>query len=316
MIVVKLTTEFPQIDLENLTPQRSSQWGDCRFVIDQEIETCDYWMVIDGLLLPESTLCPPENVFLFTGEPPSIRHYSRRFLGQFASVFTCQRQIRHPQAVYGPPPLPWYVNLTYDDVITRPIVKTDSLMMMTSNKQMTAGHKQRYQFARRLKAYFGDQIQLSGRGIQDVDDKWTVLAPCRYAVAVENSRNLDYFSEKLTDCFLTETFPFYDGCPNISQYFPEAAMQTIDIDDFQGTVAAIERVLSDPLHYERHLAALRQAKAVYLQRYSLFALLSRPALPQQHTPRRRVTLEPERRHFLPTGWRSRTKSVLRLLASL
>lgn len=40
-----------------------------------------------------------------------------------------------------------------------------------------------------------------------------------YHIAVENSRNKNYFTEKIIDAFLTKTIPIYWGCPNINEFF-------------------------------------------------------------------------------------------------
>lgn len=45
------------------------------------------------------------------------------------------------------------------------------------------------------------------------------LMKYQYNLAIENSRNINYFTEKLIDCFLTKTIPIYFGCPNIGDYF-------------------------------------------------------------------------------------------------
>jgi hypothetical protein len=41
----------------------------------------------------------------------------------------------------------------------------------------------------------------------------------QFSVIIENSRQTNYFTEKLIDCLITKTIPIYWGCPNISEYF-------------------------------------------------------------------------------------------------
>jgi hypothetical protein len=40
-----------------------------------------------------------------------------------------------------------------------------------------------------------------------------------YHIAIENSRNKNFFTEKIVDAFLTKTIPVYWGCPNIDEFF-------------------------------------------------------------------------------------------------
>lgn len=41
----------------------------------------------------------------------------------------------------------------------------------------------------------------------------------QFHVAIENVADTNYFTEKLIDCFVTNTIPIYWGCPNINKYF-------------------------------------------------------------------------------------------------
>jgi hypothetical protein len=46
--------------------------------------------------------------------------------------------------------------------------------------------------------------------------------PCwnsMYHIAVENSQNRGYFTEKIIDAFISKTIPIYWGCPNINEFF-------------------------------------------------------------------------------------------------
>ena len=86
MIRGKLTTNFPEWPLIRQTPGRSGVWGDCRFFINEDVEECDFWVVYDDVLRPETTRCPPGNTLLVTGAPPSVKTYHPRFAAQFARV--------------------------------------------------------------------------------------------------------------------------------------------------------------------------------------------------------------------------------------
>lgn len=45
------------------------------------------------------------------------------------------------------------------------------------------------------------------------------LFKSQFHICVENSKENNYFSEKLIDCFYTKTIPIYWGCPNIGEWF-------------------------------------------------------------------------------------------------
>ena len=61
-----------------------------------------------------------------------------------------------------------------------------------------------------------------------------------FHVAIENVRQPHYFTEKLLDCFLTNTMPIYWGCPNIGAYFDTSGMIIITDEDEEGEKGAKE----------------------------------------------------------------------------
>lgn len=126
----------------------------------------------------------------------------------------------------------------------------------------------------KLKEHFGDKMDVFGRGINDFDDKWDVLAPYKYSIAMENSVELDNLTEKIGDCFTALTFPFYYGCPNIDKYYDKDSYQLIDINDFDGTCTKIENIINDEQHYKQHLKALTESKNKYINQFVLMPLIA------------------------------------------
>ena len=49
-----------------------------------------------------------------------------------------------------------------------------------------------------------------------------------FHIAVENSRNLNYYTDKIVDCFATKTIPVYWGAPNIEEYFNKEGIITFE----------------------------------------------------------------------------------------
>jgi len=58
-----------------------------------------------------------------------------------------------------------------------------------------------------------------GGGINEVKHKTEALADYCFSVAMENSKENYYYTEKLIDCFFTDTVPIYWGCPGIGEVF-------------------------------------------------------------------------------------------------
>jgi hypothetical protein len=93
--------------------------------------------------------------------------------------------------------------------------KTKMISMISSNKSMTSGQRTRLNWVEMI----GDQIDLYGRGFNEIELKEEGLCDYMFSVVVENGFYNTYFTEKLLDCFATGTIPVYLGSPDIAEYF-------------------------------------------------------------------------------------------------
>ncbi len=80
-----------------------------------------------------------------------------------------------------------------------------------------AGHVLRNQVIERMRSR--EDIDCFGRGVRWIESKEEGLKDYAFSIAIENCFRDFYFSEKILDCFLTETVPIYCGCPSIDRYF-------------------------------------------------------------------------------------------------
>jgi hypothetical protein len=242
------------------------------------------------LLRPETTRCPPGNTLLITGEPPSVKTYHPRFLAQFAQVLTCQRGLKHPNVIDRQQALPWMVGCRYVSEAGRwdksyskdydelsalpPVPKTKLLSVLTSDKQITPGHQRRLAFVEALRQRFGDEIDVFGRGIRTVEDKWDAIAPYKYHVVIENGQFPDYWTEKLSDTLYAGAYPFYDGCPNIGDYFPDTVLTRLNTTDFGTAIAQIEQGIEQN-RFEATVSERQEAVRSLLNEYNLFPTLEK-----------------------------------------
>jgi hypothetical protein len=283
---IKLTYPAVLNYLEKQTPGLLGRWGDYQFHINEDIDQCDYWVVYNGLLKSsEHVKCPRSNTIFVTGEPRTVCHYNKKLLDQFSHVISVQDNIRHPGLHKTLQITNWHVGIfmpgergpyskNYDELIaTKEIKKSKTLSIISSNKLGTSGHRKRYRFVVDLKKYFGNEVDLFGSGINDFKDKWEVLEPYRYSVAIENCSIDDYVTEKLFDCYLAHTFPIYYGAPNIGKYLPSESFLPININHLEESIKSIKKIIEDPDHYNQHLKYVMGAKIKYLNQYSFFPMI-------------------------------------------
>lgn len=66
----------------------------------------------------------------------------------------------------------------------------------------------------------------------NLDSKISLFKDFQYSIVIENTREINCFSEKLIDCLITKTIPIYFGCINISDYFDTSGwiiLETLDM---------------------------------------------------------------------------------------
>jgi hypothetical protein len=165
--------------------------------------------------------------------------------------------------------------MSFDQMVAHPPTeKSRDLSMVFSPKTMRHTlHKQRNEFMRRLMDLM-PEMDVFGRGARPLDDKAEALDAYRYHVAIENYIGPHHWTEKLSDAFLGLTLPFYCGCTNATDYFPEESFIAIDMKDPVGAARIIRQAIADN-EYEKRLPFIVEARRRVLFEHNLFAVVSR-----------------------------------------
>lgn len=280
--------------------QGISSSGKYQFYINEDIPDPDF-VIVRGKSAKETLTfnVAPENVILTTSEPYSVLAYPRDYCKQFGLVCSCQENLKHKNVKFTPAIIFWFAGVlfdskgrptpvkSYDDFKSEPWPEKKKLLsVVSSNKAFTKGHVERIRFVEKLKEYYGDKIDVYGRGYNTFDDKCDVVAPYKYHIAIENSKAKYYWTEKLSDTYLCGSYPIYYGCTNIGDYFPEGSYSQIDIHDFEGSVKIIDKLIAGEA-YEKSLPLLKECKELVMEDYNLFNYLAsimdgmNPDLPRQ-----------------------------------
>lgn len=314
MIKIKVSTTFPEWPIIRQTLNSKGIWNNCKFFINQDIKDCDFWVVYDGLMKEERTNCPKENTILITGEPSSVKKYSKSFLDQFGLVITSHKNIKHRNVMLNQQAQPWIVGLSkesnsgawrkgykkdFNNLSKGDIIKKEKIVsIISSDKKSTKGHRKRLEFVLKLKEHFGNKLDVFGSGLNQVSDKWDVIAPYKYHIVLENSSYDDYWTEKLSDCFLAEAYPFYFGCKNINKYFPKESLDIIDVNNSRKSIKMIEEAIEND-KFKNAKKSILNAKQLVLKKYNLFAMLSKICERRDNDNKKeKIVLKPELEHFL------------------
>ena len=144
--------------------------------------------------------------------------------------------------------------------------------MITSNRAFTKGHRERIEFVMKLKEHYGDKLDMFGWGFNGFEDKWDVIAPYKYHIAIENASIPYYWTEKLADTYLGNAFPIYYGATNVDKYFSKDSFIPIDIHDVDDAIAEIDKAIANNLA-ETRAEEIEEAKQQVLDKYNLFNLI-------------------------------------------
>jgi hypothetical protein len=284
MKLVKITINYPDFK-DKLFQQLPGGingpriWGDYYFTSDDNVLECDFWVIFTNYKFENIRVrCPKENIFFIVFEAqPNSEKFNFSFINQFGKFFTVQEQYQiFSNVIITHNPNPWFLDFDYDYLkeLKFPI-KTKSISIISSNKENTPGHKRRLEFVLYLKKYFGNNIDLFGRGLNDFTNKEKVLLPYKFNVVIENSYFNHYYTEKLTDALLTYTFPIYYGCPNLNEYFSDSLIKKINICDVDASIKLISKLLDNDENpdYVLFTNLIVNARNKILDEYQFFPFL-------------------------------------------
>jgi hypothetical protein len=135
--------------------------------------------------------------------------------------------------------------------------KTFSVSMLVGTKNMGEGHLYRsviytrqkeidsipYTFYRSIRT--GKIPEITNNPLFIWDSKYELFRTYQFSIVIENSKQMNYFTEKIIDCFITKTVPIYWGCPNIGEYFITEGMIILDVPTFEEFVSKISTLTPD-----------------------------------------------------------------------
>ncbi len=300
-MLVRIIKNWGWPDLRRQTPGGSGRWGDIDFTLES-VDACDYVVVLNGVKTKVTVRCPSEHVWAVIQEPAVRCHLAlHKGLPAFHRIYTSDPRLTGARYVHSQPALPWFVNQSFDQLLTcPPPEKNRDLAWVTSDNRALPGHRKRMEFLANMQKHV--EFDLFGRGFHFLEDKWDGVAPYRYSLAIENHSGPDYWTEKLSDCFLAWSMPIYYGCTNIETYFPPESMVRIDITR-PDVVDQIRQAISSDLWRKRQ-DAIAEARQLILNKYQLFPFLAREIRAQQAkgpvegSGRSVVVLRPRRRNPL------------------
>jgi hypothetical protein len=173
----------------------------------------------------------------------------------------------------------WWINKSYDELKAMDYpTKNNKISCVASSK-----HSHRSDYLKSLfvksspihlygrghdKSYYGDNYK--GSLEYDGSCKFLGIADYEYSIAMENSQQKNYFTEKLADVYLSWTVPIYWGAPNLKEYFPNKSFYMIDIDS-SNPIEQINEIINTPVDID----ALKKARSVILDKTNIWEVVNK-----------------------------------------
>lgn len=175
-------------------------------------------------------------VIMEPSNSPTVHMY-RPYLESVCGYILWHHKVDSSQYIYYPGLLPYHMDYkegeNLDYFLNNNFKKNKLCSLITSyneeNSFSSCIYQKRVNFVKKILNtdldidIYGNNWESSGildkRLKGTLENKKQGLLNYKFSIAMENCREENYFTEKITDCILTDTIPIYHGCPNIDNFF-------------------------------------------------------------------------------------------------
>lgn len=271
------------MSIYNFTNTKDNIYNNKKFYINSEIEDPDYWFIVENTNSRkiEKVKINKENIFFLGSETRYEPSYflldsKQDFLSQFHTIYS-PNYLNLKNSINEPAFLNWKLrgdpfenNFNDSDIDFYENFypkKTKLLSVYCTGKQINEVHKVRLDFVKKLKKEFGDELDWYGYE-HKTEDKIEGIGSYKYHLVLENQLGHNSMTEKLFDSYLGNSYPIYAGATNTEEYFSKNSFTRINLNDFNGSINAIKKCISNN-YYEENYDELISARKVVLEKFNL-----------------------------------------------
>jgi hypothetical protein len=247
------------------TPESSNIWKNIQGTTNPD--EVDYFIVLDGIGNIDFSVDPDKVIFI-KREAEYIEKYQR----------PNYKHVRnYDNGAYG---ITWWIGNSYNELKNMEYPKDEktkdcSLIIRYKYPHRQAFLNNLFSKPTGIDLYGFDHPKFADyKGIINSPDgkcKMAGIKPYKYSIALTNSQQLNYFSEKICDIYLGWGMPIYWGCPNIGDFFPEKSFRVIDCND-PNVNQRIKEIINTPLT-EEDIEAIGEARRLVLEKYNLWEIV-------------------------------------------
>jgi len=246
-------------------------------ILLNESGSADLAIVLDSNILPFWVSAPPNRIIKLCREPVIRSFWTHRFTYHhdryFSHIFMrgANPDVSRERELF---PIIFAMSFPSKKVDADLLsIKRYKMSVISSTAEHLPGHRIRNEIISAVEEKFEFlRGHVYGRGRQkELLSKIDGLLEYQYSLAIENSRQLSYISEKFTDCILAGVVPVYWGAPNVRDFFPADSFVELESIKIQDMERRFQSLTSES--YEASLPAIAEAQKLLATRYNLISLI-------------------------------------------
>jgi hypothetical protein len=276
-LVIRIFTDYKVSNLESVLGSQLSKVAPGIDLFINKSGRADLVLVLNTTRHFRWVLAPESRIYKILQEPtvksPLTHLFTYRHPRYFKRVYTHTPSPEKSKEIRSHGFLGSDVALDVQEIGILPN-KTELVSVIASTLGILSGHKRRVEFVDSLISEFPQLCDhLYGRGRKnELKRKIEGLWDYRFSVAIENTAQPSYISEKFTDCIRAGVVPLYFGAQDIAKYFPKDCFIELPIHDEKKCFEIISNLSVND--YEKRKDALLQAQRIVASSFTLTSFIN------------------------------------------
>jgi FkbM family methyltransferase len=158
--------------------------------------------------------------------------------------------------------------------------KDDKVVAIFSDKKTDIGHTLRIEFVRdtpkdtRIDVYGSRNHHNIDSYVGPVpgEDRYNLYSKYKYVIAAENNFETNYATEKIWEPIISESLPFYWGCPNLEDHIDPRSFVRLPLED-PAKAAEIVRKAVEEDWWSQRIDAIRAARKKIMDEMGIFSVI-------------------------------------------
>jgi hypothetical protein len=234
-------------------------------------------------------------IYLWLIEPPDyLTMYTENYdLSVYEKIYTCKFlvNVSKDKQVITPPFVHWHhaynsrTNyfkngiMSFSNLVNHNTYKNkaNKVFILDSHIKNIIGHSSRIAFIDNIKNInfdlYGSKLWKSHTRYKTMLNNFKLITQekYKYSLVIENQLDDIYWSEKITDSFLANSFPIYYGSNSIKEYFPDGSYYNFNI--LENSTSDIDYLYKNVMDFV-NITSMQEARELVIYKYNILNIFS------------------------------------------